>query len=256
MVIPWSALSAQTFGEGPLVVWLHGLGDSSLGFAEISRHPALAGYRHRLVDLPGYGRSEWTAEPYGLEEAATGLADWIDRGGEPAILIGHSMGGVIGQLLAERVPTALRAFIDVEGNLSLADCNFSGMAAAQPLEAFVAKGFDELRDNVYKDGVAQPAKRAYYASLRFADPRVFHRHAKELVELSTKEDLALRLAKLTTPSLYLAGSPDGASARSKELLVAAVARWKIVESAGHSPFIDQPDAFAAAVNELLKPIVG
>ncbi len=80
MVIPWSALSAQTSGEGRW--WggcTGGLGDSSLGFAEISPALALAGHRHRLVDLPGYGRSAWTAEPYGLEAAATGLADWLDR---------------------------------------------------------------------------------------------------------------------------------------------------------------------------------
>jgi 3-oxoadipate enol-lactonase len=250
----WSSLSTQTFGDGPLVVWLHGLGESSLCFAAISRHPALHPFRHRLIDLPGYGRSPWPDEPYRLDEAATELASWLAADGEPAILLGHSMGGVLAQLLAERAPAQVRAVIDVDGNLSLADCTFSGKAAALPLAAFVAKGFDELRNAVYTDGITRPPLRGYYASMRFADPRVFHRHALDLVELSAAEDLARRLAALPMPSLYIAGSPEGASARSKELLVVAAARYKLIESSGHWPFLDQPDAFATAVSEFLTSL--
>jgi pimeloyl-ACP methyl ester carboxylesterase len=252
---PWSSLATQTFGEGPLVVWVHGLGESSLRFREISRHPGLQGYRHRLIDLPGYGKTEWPAEAYRLDEAATQLAGWLDQGGEPAIVIGHSMGGVIGQLIAEKVPTAVRAFINVEGNLSLADCGMSAKVAAFGLEAFLSRGFAELHDSTYRSGVDHPELRGSYVGMSSADPRVLHRHSVDLVEMSTVEDLAPRLAACKPPSLYLAGSPDGASARSKELLVAAVARWQVIESAGHWPFFDQPDAFVAAVNQFVKPII-
>jgi pimeloyl-ACP methyl ester carboxylesterase len=254
MTRSWSSLSTQTFGDGPLVIWLHGLGESSLCFAAISRHPALHHFRHRLIDLPGYGRSPWPAEPYRLDEAATELASWLATDGEPAILIGHSMGGVLAQLIAERAPAQVRAVIDVDGNLSLGDCTFSGKAAAIPLTAFIAKGFDDLRDSVYTDGLTRPPLRGYHASMRFADPRVFHRHSLDLLELSTPEDLARRLAALPMPSLYIAGSPEGASAHSKELLVTASARWKIIESSGHWPFLDQPEAFAAAVAEFLTSL--
>lgn len=255
---PWSALWTQTFGDGPPVVWLHGLGESSLCFAEISRHPALARFRHRLVDLPGYGRSPWPAEAYRLDEAATAIAEWLAPEKKPSVLIGHSMGGVLAMLVAERAPTQVRAVVNVDGNLSLGDCSFSGKAAAFALDTFIAQGFDSLRDAVYEggagDALGNAALRGYYASMRFADPRVFHRHALDLVELSTPEDLAVRLARLIPPALYLAGSPDGASPRSKELLAKTVARWQAIEPAGHWPFIDRPDDFAAAVASFLEPI--
>ena len=237
------------------MIWLHGLGESSLCFAAISRQPALQHFRHRIVDLPGYGRSHWPAEPYRLDEAATELASWlVADAGEPAVLLGHSMGGVLAQLIAERAPAQVRAVINVDGNLSLADCTFSGKATAFPLAAFLAKGFEELQSSVYTDGITRPPLRGYYASMRFADPRVFHRHALDLLELSTPEDLARRLAALPMPSLYIAGSPEGASARSKELLVSAAARWKLIESSGHWPFLDQPEAFATAVGEFLSSL--
>lgn len=248
----WNTLWTQTFGAGPLVLWLHGLGESSLCFGAIARHPALAGFRHRLLDLPGYGRSPWPEQPYSLEEAAGRLATQLTDAGEPAIVIGHSMGGVIGQLLAERTP--IRALVDIDGNLSLGDCSFSGRAAAMEEERFAGGGFDELRDWVYQHGVDSAALRGYYASMRFADPRVFHRHARELIAYSQTEDLAARLAALPMPALYVAGVPDGAAERSKELLTAAQVLWHGVEPAGHWPFLDQPDAFAEVVAGFLSSL--
>lgn len=246
----WSSLWTQTFGQGPLILWLHGLGESSLCFAKIVRHPALAAFRHRLIDLPGYGRSPWPAEPYRLDDAVEELAAALADAGEPVIVIGHSMGGVLAQLLAERTP--LRAIINIDGNVSLGDCTFSGRAAAMDEEYFARAGFDELRDWVFDIAGPSQALRGYYASMRLSDPRVFHRHARDLIIYSQAEDLAARAAALPMPSLYVAGVPDGACERSKELLTAAGAHWLGIAQAGHWPFIDQPDSFAAAVAEHLS----
>ncbi len=254
MMNPWRNLATKSFGDGPLIVWIHGLGESSLCYEAISRHSALQQHRHVLIDLPGYGHSPRPDEAYRLDAAATELASWLPALGEPAILIGHSMGGVIGQLVAERAPTAVRAFLNIEGNLSLGDCTYSGRASRYPLNAFLASGFDELRDGIYRDGVNNLPLRGYYASMRFADPKVLHRHSLDLVELSTPEDLATRFTKLAVPALYVAGSPDGACKRSKELLGSSVARWQLVEPAGHWPFLDQPDDFANLVADFVAKL--
>ena len=58
------------------------------------------------------------------------------------------------------------------------------------------------------------------------------------------ETLAARMAALTCPSLYIAGRPGGACARSIELLRDAGIEPQIIEPSGHWPFIDQPDDFA------------
>lgn len=233
------------------MVWVHGLGESSLCFAQIARAPALARFRHRLLDLPGYGRSPWPAPPYSLSDAASALQRWLELEDQPVVLLGHSMGGVIAQLVAERAPRCVRALINVEGNVSEEDCAFSGRAAALDLEPFVEFGFDELRDWVYRKGLGSAALRGYYASMRFADPRVFHLHSRELVAYSKAEDLAARAAALELPALYVAGRPDGVCARSRQLLSEAGARWQEILPAGHWPFLDRAAEFAACVSAFL-----
>jgi pimeloyl-ACP methyl ester carboxylesterase len=237
------------------MLWVHGLGESSLCFAQASQAPALQRFRHRLVDLPGYGRSPWPAQPYTLADAAAALERWLAHEDQAAVVIGHSMGGVIAQLLAERAPDRVRALINVEGNLSEEDCAFSGRAAAVELAPFVEYGFDELRDWVYRKGLGSGALRGYYASMRFADPRVFHLHSRELVTYSRVEDLAARAAQLPMPALYLAGVPDGVCARSRELLSAAGARWQEIAPAGHWPFLDRVADFTTALAGFLDEAV-
>jgi pimeloyl-ACP methyl ester carboxylesterase len=249
------SLWTEPSGSGLPVLWLHGLGESSLCFSSIRRHPRLRGAAHQLIDLPGYGRSPRPATAYGLEELASALAALL-AAQRPAVIVGHSMGGVVAQLVAERAPAAVRAVVNIEGNLSLGDCVFSGRAAAVELPEFVETGHQELCDWVYQQGQDSPALRGYYASMRFADARVFHRHSRDLLEVSRHEDLARRAAALPVPSLYLAGVPDGICAHSKHLLEAAGARWLAVEPAGHWPFIDQAEVVARAISDWLDSTLG
>ena len=86
----------RTGGDGPRIVWIHGLGESSVSFEPvIAKMPS---FSHVLVDLPGYGRSPWPEAATGLTTLADHLAHWL--GSDPAFLVGHSMGGVLSQLIA------------------------------------------------------------------------------------------------------------------------------------------------------------
>jgi pimeloyl-ACP methyl ester carboxylesterase len=231
------------------IVYIHGLGESGVCFDPLVGDPALRGFRHVVIDLPGYGRAAWPAEPASLAE----LAEWVAARLEPdAILVGHSMGGVIGVELCERHPGAIGGFANIEGNVTPGDCTASAVAAAQPIDDFVARGFDRLRDDTYEQGATDRAKRGYFASMRFADPRSFHRHAAELVRVSADESMAARLAAIAarTPFVYVAGVPGGAAARTLELLAERAIPTVRVEPAGHWPFVDQPGAVADALLRL------
>ena len=241
----WSVehgMVVRRFGDGPELVWIHGLGEQSASFDAVAAR--LPGFTHVLPDLPGYGRSAPLDES--LEQTAARITAWI--GDRAPLLACHSMGGVLAQLVAEQLPVA--GVIDIDGNLTRGDCTFSAKAVAFTRADFAAHGFDTLRDEAYKRGIADPALRGYYVAMRMADPHVFHRHATELVALSAAEVLAPRLAALRVPVLYIAGVPNGACERSRMLLGKHGVRWVGIEPAGHWPFIDQPDAFAAAVRSL------
>jgi pimeloyl-ACP methyl ester carboxylesterase len=247
-------MCVRRFGSGPELVWIHGLGEWSLSFDAVTRHPALAGFAHTLPDLPGYGRSPWpeTVPEDGsdsLARLADTLAAWVSER-EPAVLIGHSMGGVLATLVAER--TGVRGVIDVDGNLSTGDCTYSAQAASYTSEGFAADGLATMRDEVYAEGATAPALRGYHGALQLASPKVFHRNAVDLVNLSITETLAPRLAALRVPTLFVAGVPDGICPRSRMLLDRHGARWVGVSPAGHWVYVDQPDAFAVAVASFLN----
>jgi pimeloyl-ACP methyl ester carboxylesterase len=235
---------------GRALVYVHGLGESSRCFEELAAHPVLAGRRHVLVDLPGYGRSPRPAPARSLTELADLVAGWLGAREPGATLVGHSMGGVIGTILCERHPGALGAFVNVEGTVSPGDCTFSALAAVQQREAFAAGGFDRLREVVRERGAADRALLGAHASMILADARAYHAHACELVALSADESMAARLAAIAarTPTLYVAGVPGGAAARTLELLDAHAIATARIEPAGHWPFVDQLDAVAEAIH--------
>ncbi|HEX3759714.1 MAG TPA: alpha/beta hydrolase [Kofleriaceae bacterium] len=247
------AMMVRRSGSGPELVWIHGLGEQSRSLDPVAAHPALAGFSHVLVDLPGYGRSPWP-EPDALlddlEQLADRLAGWL--GDRRPVLIGHSMGGLLATLIAER--TAVRAVIDVDGNLSRGDCTHSAIAAAYSLDDFLAHGFATLRAEVYDGGRTDIALRGYHAAMTMASPRVFHHHAHQLVAMSEPETLVTRLAALRVPALFIAGVPDGICAHSRALLDRHAVRWIGIEPAGHWVHIDQPDRFVAAVADFLATL--
>src|SRR5665647_984359 len=126
----------RRIGSGPDVIWIHGLGEHSASFDAIAAHPGLAGFTHVLPDLPGYGRSA-RLDTHGLgplTALAEHMVPWIATHTPRPILIGHSMGGVLATLIAERMP--IGAVVDIDGNLTLGDCTFSAEAAAFGREAF------------------------------------------------------------------------------------------------------------------------
>jgi pimeloyl-ACP methyl ester carboxylesterase len=234
------------------LVYIHGLGESALCFEDIVLHPLLSKWSQIAPDLPGYGKSYYSRSPMTLMQTADHLAKWLnDSHIEPIVLIGHSMGGVIGQCFAEKYPEMLSGFINVDGNISMSDCSFSGKAAAQPEEIFLSAGFDTLKDKIYRHGLGDESMRGYYVSLRLADARQFYRNSIDLVEFSKPETAARRMAELKMPKLYVGGVPGGVSARSQELLASEHVPLKLLSPSGHWPFIDQADEFAQALADWL-----
>lgn len=235
------------------ILYIHGLGESGLSLEGIATHPEFADWRHLVPDLPGYGRSLWPEVPMPLVAVADLLAERLRSwNAAPAVVLGHSMGGVVATLLGERHPDVVRAVIDVEGNKSLADCTYSSRADADAREAFLRDGYRKLLDGIWELGADREPLRGYYASMRFADPRTLWLHSTELVAYSREESMARRLAALGVPALYVAGVPEGAGPRTLALVKESGLPAAILEPAGHWPFLDQPDGFARAVADFLS----
>jgi pimeloyl-ACP methyl ester carboxylesterase len=233
-------------GGSGTIVYIHGLGESGLCFEGLAADRRLAGWSHLIPDLPGYGRSGWAAEPLSLAEQARHLARWLVAGAPRRfVLLGHSMGGVLGVMLCELPELAgrIKAFVNVEGNVTLDDCQFSGRAEALELGAFVAEGRAALLEEVYRGGVDDEALRSYYVALRLCDPRAYHLNSCELVALSSGGDLPRRYAGVGVPQIYLYGDPRGTGAASLAALERAGVTCRGIGGAGHWPFIDRRATF-------------
>lgn len=252
--IYWRKIPARSPGASrATLLFLHGLGESGLCFERLVKRPELADFERWIPDLPNYGRSRPVHPPPRLNDLANLIRSWLEQAPSPVILVGHSMGGVLGQLVCERHSVPLGGFVNVEGNLSLDDCAFSGPAARLSLQEFLGGGFDRLLDDVYRGGLESPPLRGYYASLRLAVREQFHLHSQELVEMSAREDLADRFARLRLPvKIYVGGLSGGVGARSRLLLDRAGVDWRGFENSGHWPFLDEEDRFVRMIGGVVR----
>ncbi|MBT3223361.1 MAG: alpha/beta hydrolase, partial [Proteobacteria bacterium] len=234
--------------DGSPVLFVHGLGDWSGSYQAIATHPLLAAHRIYVPDLPGYGDSPPWPTPLSLDEIVAALARWWqDEVAVPVTLVGHSMGGVLVQLLAESHPHCAAAVINVEGNVSRDDCFLSGKVAAQPLSEFVGGGFAAMCSHFNSISSQSTSIKAYCEGLARARPESYHLHSGELLLLSMTEELAPRLAALPMPKVYIAGAPGGTGPRSLGLLRQAEIEVTTLSPAGHFPILDCPDEFAACL---------
>jgi pimeloyl-ACP methyl ester carboxylesterase len=104
-------------GQGPPLVWVHGLMCSSTGelFPTAVQEP-LWGRRSLLVDFLGYGYSDRPAAfGYALEDHARTIVALLDGLGIPrCVVIGHSMGGAVAALVAAVRPKIVSTLIVAE----------------------------------------------------------------------------------------------------------------------------------------------
>lgn len=93
-------------GAGPPVVLVHGSLDRGATFARVAGAEVLRGHAVVRYDRRGYGRSPLgPAGGAGLQDHVgdlLGLLGELDAG--PAVLVGHSFGGLVGLAVATRAP--------------------------------------------------------------------------------------------------------------------------------------------------------
>jgi pimeloyl-ACP methyl ester carboxylesterase len=130
-------------GSGPLMVLLHGLGGSHVNWVRLG--PLLARRARVLApDFPGFGYTR----PHGRSATVQSNARWLDRfletvGGEPAILVGNSMGGLIAILEAVANPDAVAGLILLNPALPLAAREPRDLQVTLAFSAYFVPGVGE-----------------------------------------------------------------------------------------------------------------
>lgn len=112
---------ADSRGVGVPVVFVHGFGHShAVWDAVVGAMPD--GFRPIAIDLPGHGQSPWSpGADYGLDRMATALETLVRSLDSPDLhLVGHSLGGQVALLAAERLGPTVRSLSLVDIGPSVA----------------------------------------------------------------------------------------------------------------------------------------
>jgi len=238
-----------------ILLFLHGVGGGHTAWDRQLPYFIARGYRALAWDQPGYGGTQ-PVDPYDLEQVAMALKRRV--GDEPAILVGHSMGGFVAQEAYARFPECVRALV-----LCFTSAAFGG-GGSDFARQFIAARIAPLDDGRTMAEIAarlMPAMRgsrsepdglALAERVMAAVPPETYRKA---VRLLTTFDRREQLAHIRVPTLLVAGSDDQvAPAAAMERMAQKIpgAEFVLLDGCGHLGPMDQPDPFNEALAQFLE----
>lgn len=251
----WSSAPQQ----GLPIVLIHGYGALIEHWKPVMRAIAR---RHTLyaLDLYGFG---YSARPAGTpgkvrwaEQVAAFVAEVVGR---PAVIVGHSMGGVVATEVARSFPQHTHALVLVNSSglqnldrpLSPTDRFLLGLIGAP----FFGETMAGLMGNPW--GVRQALRQAYHRKERvtpelvatFSGPLRRYGAGSYLAVSRNMEGLTIRLqpGEITVPSLLIWGAEDEslppAHGEMIQQRMLPQAELRILPDSGHCPFDETPQEF-------------
>jgi pimeloyl-ACP methyl ester carboxylesterase len=244
------------------LLFLHGVGGGHHAWDAQLPYFAARGYAAHAWDQPGYGHSPGV-EPYDLEQISSALKRLVDSlvensGGEPVVLVGHSMGGFVAQETYARFPVAVKALV-----LGFTSPAFGGRSS-EFARQFIAdrvglldagKSMAEVAAQVMpgmRGSVSDPAGLAHAQKVMSEIPPETYRKA---VSLLTTFDRRKDLNSISVPTLLVAGSEDRTAPPAvMERMAKEIpgADYVLLPGCGHLGPMDQPEAFNKALEGFLR----
>ncbi|MEY4577957.1 MAG: hypothetical protein RL701_2660 [Pseudomonadota bacterium] len=258
-------------GQGPALLLIHGIGDSSDTWSEII--PRLAqNYTVIAPDLLGHGRSDKPRADYSVAAYANGMRDLLKLLNiERVTVIGHSLGGGVAMQFAYQYPTLCERLVLASSGGVCADVSPLLRIAAAPNSELlmpllmnkpartVTRWFVNMMRRVNSDiGIdADDLMRVVDALPDPASRRAFLRTLRSVVDWRGQAITMLDRCYLTgrVPILLVWGARDAViPMRHGQIARLAMpgSKLEIFEGAGHFPFRTDPDRFIALLEDFLS----
>jgi pimeloyl-ACP methyl ester carboxylesterase len=238
------------------VLLLHGIGGGAAiwgasGSGTVAALEA-AGYDARAMDLPGYGGAPGTTGIAGFAEAVLRAA-----GDAPAVLVGHSMGGMVAQEVAAVAPER------VAGLVLLCTSAAFGPPGGSWQAQFVAERLAPLEAGIGMAGMAERLVPGLVAPQAGIEPRRIAAEVMSRVPEATYRqalvaiaafDRREALARIAVPTLVVAAehdrtAPPEVMRRMADRIPGAA--YACLADAGHIANVEQPQAFHAVLLDFL-----
>jgi pimeloyl-ACP methyl ester carboxylesterase len=251
-------------GEGAPILLLHGFGGAASNWTLVA--PRLLPLGHVLVpDLPGHGGSSALPAP------AETLDPFADRAAElldgPALLVGHSLGGVVALRLAQRHPQLARGIV-------LAGCAgiSSTTRSAERALTLVSLLKPGKRISRWRRSVARHAllRRLAFGVVSAADPQGLspaaangflagsglYTDVRTAGDALVRTDPRLDLERVRCPALVMHGARDAQVPLRDAFEYARRLRapLRIVADCGHLVIGERADAVVDAISYLARNV--
>lgn len=245
-------------GKGPRVlVFLHGIGGGKEGWQASLDHFAALGWRALAWDMPGYGDSA-SIDPWDFPGLADALRRLLDAAAvDRAVLVGHSLGGMVALEAWTTMPQRIRAMVLAASSPAFgnADGEFQRQFLAQRLAPLdqgrtMADVAAPLIPSMAGPG-ADPAGIALARTLMSRIPPATYRAALQAL---VRFDRRGALPGIHVPVLCLAGEHDRTAPpqvlrRMAEKIPGAACAE--MPGAGHLLNFERPAEFNAALEAFL-----
>jgi len=243
---------AEEKGEGgPALVFLHYWGGSRRTWSQVIE-PLSKRFRCIAIDLRGWGKSDHQAKDYNLVSQADDVEGVIEELNLMGfVLVGHSMGGKIAQILAGRQLDGLRGVVLV------------APAPPTPLHPPDAQKQAMMESYTTPEGIVDALKIVSVRPLTLPqrlqvteDSLGGALAAKESwVSQGMALDISKEAASIRVPMCVIVGSADPiekeAALREAILPLVPTARFKTIEGVGHLTPLEGPNEVVNAISDFL-----
>ncbi|MCU1575247.1 MAG: Flavin-containing monooxygenase-like [Micrococcaceae bacterium] len=265
-------LRYRVTGQGEPVLLLHGIGQSLEDWNE--QHDLLSA-RHTVysLDLPGFAYSDRLPGSATLAKLAGILPGFLDAVGVTSAIpvLGNSLGGAVAMAFAVAHPDRVAALV-LAGSAGFGE----EVTLALRLLAIRPVGALMMRPNLQNS--SRTVRAIFYDKSAVTRARVHHAyalarrpaHTRTMLEIARdlgtfrgvrpewRASLLAALPALNIPTLVLWGDHDHilpSSHLEAAVLALPAAETHVFPKAGHMPQIEQPDQFAAVVEDFLDRVV-
>jgi pimeloyl-ACP methyl ester carboxylesterase len=244
--------------EKPTVLLIHGL-IGSLDYFEPEKR--IAGAAVHTCDLLGYGSQHGTdPESLTLAMQADYVAGLLDRLTQPRVwLLGHSMGGAIAMLAADRRADRIAGIISVEGNFTLRDAFWSKNVAGKSAEQWAddyQRSVSDIPAWLVRCRIEPTAERVARAHqiLAHQPPETVRAMSRAIVtETGCCEylDVVRRVIDRGVEIHLVAGELSAGDWGIPEFVRAAARSYHEQPGVGHLMMLEQPDGFCQIIEAIL-----
>jgi aspartate ammonia-lyase len=238
-------------GNGPAVVFLHGW-MCNRGFwtdqiLALSRH-----YTCIAVDFRGHGSSSLPEAPCRMAALANDIHELIAYMEiSDGVLVGHSMGGMVAQMIASQAPAWMSALVLVTTIAADTSDQLISKRIAQGAES---SPFIQAFDDHFPGWFHEDTDPAFVAHTRDEMLRTPDSVALDLVRDYWRFGLTAKLPHVTVPTLVIGGRADNSSPASQaHLLADAIPRALLrVIDCGHFPMIERSEELTGILADFLE----